>query len=234
MFMKAISLWARQHRPAAILFIIALKVLLGLSALYTGILFTSLDISFSSGWLLLYTALFMITALLYQQQDGRYGRRIFMNYLLMTFAFLSTVVFFNRLDPVHTPAAAVAPSILPVKYKPTAAQILASLEYRDKHSLTRQEKRILRREFKLQLKKLAAAKLTGDKEKTKETVAIILTIIAATGLIVLLSALVCNLSCSGAEGAALVIFIAGMAGIIWGIAAVARHFKKRRQKRQAT
>ena len=91
----------------------------------------------------------------------------------------------------------------------------------------------MKQEFKLQLKKYIVAKLSGDKEKANQTGAIILTIIAAVGLTFLLSALVCELSCSGADAAAVIIGILGLAGIIWGTIAFIKYLKRKQKKKAA-
>ena len=114
------------------------------------------------------------------------------------------------------PGAVSFASNVITKATPSAEEILASLQYRDKSSLTRQEKRILKEEFKKQIKIYAVAKITGNKDGASKAVLIILTIIAAIGLLTLLAALACSLSCNGSDAAAVIVGVLGAAAIIWG------------------
>jgi len=114
--------------------------------------------------------------------------------------------------------------------KPTAAAILASLAFRNKSTLTRPEKRILKTEFKHQLKVYVKAKLTKDDEAAKKAVLIILSIIGAVGLVFLLAALACSISCNGSTGIAVLVGILGLVAIIYlltfAINKIQQHHKK--------
>lgn len=114
--------------------------------------------------------------------------------------------------------------------RPTASEILASLKNRDRASLTGSEKRILRRELKKQLKIYAGAKLSGHKKEADASLVIILSIVGAVGLFVLICMLACELSCSGAEGAAVAVFILGTIGIIIGLIAIIRGIRKKHSR----
>ncbi|RYF79167.1 MAG: hypothetical protein EOO03_18380 [Chitinophagaceae bacterium] len=232
--MKSISLWARHHRPAAILIIILAKLLLAGTAIYTGILFTRAGISFSTGWIYLYAALFMAVAFLYGSQAANYYRRKLMDGLLLACTFLMVVVFSNNGERVNFTMTGWALTAPTTKEKPTAKQILASLEHRDKKDLTRREKRILKQEFQVQLKQFVAAKIKGDKQKSSEAGSIILLIVAALGLGFLLASLVCSLSCSGAEAAAIIVGIVGFVGLIWLLAIMIKRIKRKQKARLAS
>jgi hypothetical protein len=101
--------------------------------------------------------------------------------------------------------------------KPTAAQILESLKYRDKSSLTKEEKRILKKEFSIQLKKYTLAKFNGDKAAQSNAGAVILAIVLALGLLYLVGAAACSLSCNGNDAAAILVGLFGTAAIIIGL-----------------
>jgi hypothetical protein len=98
--------------------------------------------------------------------------------------------------------------------KPTAAEILASLSHRDKSTLTRSEKRILKSEFKKQLKVYVKAKLTKDDEAAAKAAFIFLSILGALGLTFLLAALACNLACNGSEAGAILLLVFGISAIV--------------------
>jgi hypothetical protein len=111
--------------------------------------------------------------------------------------------------------------------KPTAKQVLSSLSYRDKNSLSRLEKRILKKEFNHQLGVYAKSKLRGNNEKAEDAALIILTIVAALGLMALLAMLVCNLSCGGADAAAVLVGILGTAAIVWGVVVIIKRINRK-------
>lgn len=130
----------------------------------------------------------------------------------------------------QTAQAAVINPVENKNEKPTAAQILESLKTRDKSSLTRIEKKILRQEFKKQLKVYVVATVKGDKEAQKSTGLIILAIVAAIGLLLLVGALACSISCNGSTGAAIVVGILGAGLVILGLIAVIRSINKKKNK----
>lgn len=116
------------------------------------------------------------------------------------------------------------------KEKPSAAQILESLQTRDKSSLTRIEKKILRQEFKTQLKAYAIATVKGDKNAQKSAGLIILAVVVAIGLLALVGALACSISCNGSTGAAIVVGILGAGLVILGLVAVIRAINRKKNK----
>ncbi len=120
----------------------------------------------------------------------------------------------NQLYRVITPSSYANTSIALSK-PPTAEEIIASLKYRDKKTLTKQEKKILRKEFKKQLKIFTTATLSGNKKDADNAGLVVLVIIGAIGLTILLSALVCSLSCGGADGLAVAVALLGLTAIIW-------------------
>ncbi len=107
---------------------------------------------------------------------------------------------------------------------PTAQEILASGKTRE--SLTHTEKKILKKEFYKQLKIYASAIITGDKETSGKAWKIALAIIAMVGLIYLLAALACSLSCSGSDAAAIIVGTLGLTGIIFGFVLLMKRIRR--------
>ena len=157
------------------------------------------------------------------------------DFLISLCLFLLLCWLFNqeRLPALETISMAVAPTVKPtVGIKPTAKEILSSLSYRDKSSLTRKEKRILKAEFRNQLLIYAKATVEKDKEKSDASWQMVLAIIAAVGLSLLLAALVCELSCAGSETAAILVAVIGLSAIIVGLIFLIKAIKKSETKRQ--
>ena len=113
---------------------------------------------------------------------------------------------------------------------PSAQEILNSLSYRDRKSLTFREKRILKKELKRQVANYASAAMKGNKKGMNAAVQIILTIIAAIGVFILIASLACSLSCSGNDVAAVMLLVLGLAVIILIVSASLKGIKKRKRQ----
>lgn len=235
--MKKISLWAKHHSMPAILFIIIIKILLAVIACYIGSALVEMNIRIPLIVCIIALIILATAAYLYPSRHGsRFSKKQFYTrqkscdlvIALCSFIMIGTWVNTNSIFPLSVPVQAASPAI---SNPPTAADILASLEYRDKKSLTRQEKRILKQEFKKQLKAFAMAKVSGEKDAAEKTLLIILTLIAALGLLYVVAALACGLSCSGAEGAAIALLLIGTIAIVWGAVAVIRRINRGPRKR---
>ncbi len=240
--MYTLSQWAKHHLLAARLLIVLLKTSLAVLAWFLGKSLSENGVSLPVG--ILYSSLFvfLFALILYpQRSNSRLPKRVFYlrqkscDVLLAASTFACFTVMVNNNTSLQYIFPYSYASALPAgkTEKPkTAAEILASLQTRDKSTLTKKEKRILRQEFKRQLKEHVKATISGNKQKQNETLYIILTIIAALGLLYLLAALACHIACSGAEGLAIVIGILGTAGIIWGAVALIRKISGKKRARE--
>jgi hypothetical protein len=121
----------------------------------------------------------------------------------------------------------------PPAYKnPQAEKLLRAFKSGEKTKFTSREKRIIRKEFKYQLKKYGLEKITGNKSDAKQTLLIILTCTAAVGLFLLIASLACEVSCSGSDAGAILIVVLGTAGIVWGTLAIIRAINRGAEKRK--
>jgi uncharacterized membrane protein len=220
--MRKISLWAKQHRFPAIVSLVLIKLSLALIAFYLGS--SLLDLNIHIPFMVCIIALIVLigAAWLYPShkltglsKKQFYIRQKSCDFIVGACSFVMIGTLVNNNLPMPGSAIAFASNVV-TKTTPTAEEILASLQYRDKSTLTKQEKRILRVEFKRQVKIYAIAKVTGNKKGAGKAILMILTIIAAIGLLSLLAGLACSLSCNGSDAAALVVGILGTAFIIWG------------------
>jgi uncharacterized membrane protein len=245
--MKKLSVWAKKNPWQARIIIIVSHIILSVLAWNTGIVLLAQDIFLPEVFLFLSIFVFLGAVLFYPLKSNRtnankevfYRKQKLSDFLLAASTFSMIVCIANTNDVSVlsvSPVRGSIPSAIQQKNpnQPTAAEILASLQYRDKTTLTRMEKKILKKEFKLQLKNHVKAKLSGNKKAANETGAIILTIIAALGLLYLVAALSCSLSCNGSEGAAIVLAVLGSALIIFGVIMIIRGInKKSREKKES-
>jgi hypothetical protein len=236
--MRKISYWAKNHRLTAIISLVVIKLLLAFIAAYLGLLLLGMNIHIPFAVFFIALLVLIISAIVYPSKHNTrltkkqfYVQQKTCDFIIATCSFImiGTWVNTNLPAPAGTEIAAAAATATTIK--PTAEEILASLKYRDKSTLTRQEKRILKAEFKNQLKVYAVAKLKGHKDDAGKAGLIILTIVAALGLLYLVAALACNLSCNGSDAAALVVGILGTALVIWGVIAVVRRISRGPKKK---
>lgn len=230
--MRKISLWAKHHPLQSRLYIVVIKILLAITAFFIGSSLLQMGIHIPFFVCIIAIIVLLVSAFFYpSRQITGLSKKLFyirqkscdITIAACSFVMIGTLVNINFTLP-HSDAAFASNAT--ISSTPTAKEILASLQYRDKNSLSKQEKRILKQEFKKQLKVYAKAKITGKKDDAGKALLIILTIIAAVGLLFLVSALACSLSCSGAEGAAAAIVIIGLAAIIWGTIAVIKRISR--------
>lgn len=230
--MRKISLWAKHHRFFAIITIIISKILLAIIAFNIGLWLLESDIRIPVIVVVFALAIFVITALVYPSKYQTiltkkqvYIKQKSCDFILAacTFVMMTTLVNVNM--PLPLTSSAMASNVV-TNNNTKAEEILASLKYRDKSTLTKQEKRILKKEFKKQLKLFAIAKITGDKEGGDKTWLIVLTIIAALGLFFLVAALACGIGCGGSEVGAGLVLVIGTAAIVWGTVAVIKRITR--------
>lgn len=238
--MKNISTWARQHIAEARICIVMLKVLLISAAFFIGNSLLSMKIILSEAAGIVFIFLFVLVALVYPYRQNRISKKLFYikqkscDFLLATAGFLMMIFFVNnRLYSFLSPSNSYASRSATIKSDPpTAEEILKSLQYRDKKTLTRQEKRILKHEFKKQAKVYVKSKITGHKSEADKALLIILTIIGALGALYLVAALSCSLACNGSDAAALAVAILGLAGVIWATMAIIRRISRGAKKKR--
>jgi len=230
--MRKISFWAKNHSRTARICIVLIKIALALMAWFVGRTLSEMEITLPIhlGYYTLF--IFIAVALLYPSKNrsiasGKYFyiKQKSCDFLLAACTFIMmTSIVNNQLYRVIIPSSYANINIALSK-PPTAEEIIASLKYRDKKTLTKKEKKVLRQEFKKQLNVFTEAKLSGSKKDADSAVLIILVIIGAIGLTVLLSALVCSLSCGGADGLAVAVALLGLTAIIWASVVVIRSIR---------
>lgn len=227
--MQKISFWASRHIAAARFYIVLIKLLLAVLSYYVGITIYKMQLVIPYQPVYAVAVLLLITGVLFYpcgkktsvNRRWNYIRQKTGDFLLPLSAVLVFTTWVNNADTIYSSNSAYGS--YSIKH-PTAQEILNS--GKTKETLTRQEKRILKKEFFKQLKTYAAASISGDKTKAGEAWKVVLAIIGMVGLLYLLAALVCNISCAGNDTAAVIIGVLGLVGIIWGFIAVLKAIKR--------
>ncbi len=240
--MLPISTWAKRHVAYARITITVFKILLAVLALYVSRTLTSMEWSLPAVIPFIAMTLFSVAVIVYPGRTKKKFSRSFAyrkscDFVLTATSFIMLICFFQqqeskRIFPSLSNAYAATGPHIKKKTVPTAEEILKSLEQgRDRKALTRTEKRVLKKEFKKQLGVWIAAKISGNKEGEGKAGLIILAIIVAVGLLYLVAALSCSLSCNGADGAAIAVGLLGAAAVVLGLIAVIRRIKRGPKKK---
>lgn len=229
--MKSISFLAKHNPWKARLIIVLSHILLIVIACWVGLKIFSYDFQLPAFLLYLFVLIFIIAAAFYPSvKKKNYLRQKISDFSLAASTFCMIVCLANNQSVsttiFNTTNASSNSSVVAGKETPKAEQILASLKYRDKNTLTKTEKRILKKAFKDQLTIYAKAKLTGNKNAASDAALIILAIVAALGLLYVVVALACSISCNGSEGAAIVLAVLGSAAIILGLVLVIKRLNR--------
>jgi hypothetical protein len=230
--MQKISYWASRNIVSARSLIVAIKILLAVISYYIGMELFKMKLlipaveTYCITWVLLFAAISCYPAGKKNAtlKEFIYARQKACDFILPFCAVLFLITWFNNAGTV--PATTAYGSTI-IKH-PSARQILNA--GKTKQTLTGKEKRILKKEFFKQLKVYGRAIVTGDKAKAGEALTIILAIVALLGLLYLLAALVCSLSCSGADVLAIFVGVIGLAGLIWGFVAIINNMHRKRKK----
>ncbi len=236
--MRKISLWAKRHPFPAIASIVVIKILLAVIAFYIGSVLLEMNIHIPFIVCIIALIVLAAAAFLYPShhltglsKKQFYIRQKSCDLVIATCSFVMIGTLVNINFPVPGATISSASSVI-ISKTPSAEEIIASLQYRDKSSLTKQEKRILKEEFKKQIKEYAKAKITGNKKDGEKALLIILTIIGAVGLLYLVAALACSLSCNGADVAAVIVVVVGAVAVIWALIAIIKRISKGPKKKE--
>ena len=242
--MKKLSYWAAVNPWKSRIIIIIGHILILLLGWYTGSALYKMNVLLPAILLFVFMAGYVLSAFLYPSKKEKkvlgirrfYNKRKFFDFSIAFVAWAMIVCIGNNKEIQtgffnYVNASSIG-SLSPKNEQPTAAQILESLKYRDKSTLTNKEKRILKNEFKYQLKRYVTATIKGDKAASDGAATIVLACIAAAGLLYLVAALSCNLSCNGNDGAAIIVALLGTAGIVLGLVFIIRGVQRKRQREE--
>ena len=212
--MKKISLWASQHTWLTRFIILLIYIFLNIVGWIIGDLLTSFNIHFNSLLLGIPCLLGILGLYLYPLRKKNalyiifYRRHKIADLLLATSTFLFIVFSGNRLELWYAGTDARANSVT------YSAETIVNPGKKDP-----KEKKYTFKEWKKNIREAVKIIRKAYKEEKKGTrIALTtLSIVVASILIILLAALSCEIACSGAEALAIILFIVGTSGIIFGL-----------------
>ena len=222
--MKKISFWAKNHkRPARFIIVASLIVLNGLGIL-TGILLKEFNVTMAGAAMAVIISVFIAGFIFYPVKNTKrlttapyYIKQKSLDFILAASAFCMFTFFGNRPETLfqHYPmlnATAVSTNTLPkdsiLRTYKSISEFSSMMKDENGNPLKWKEKKKLLKE---QVKGIKKADNLSD---TERTLYLILSIVVALGLLYLVAALSCNLSCSGSDGAAALVAVGGTAVVV--------------------
>jgi hypothetical protein len=226
--MKKISIWGRKNRGSARILIILLNLALALLGIQTGILLVKMNFHFSPLAFYLVLLVFISALFVYPQRNRSWSLQLKRKFyriqkacdFILAFCSFLMISFFSENSSEATGSKLSFPFLSTLSAsngaKPTADEILLSLQHRSKKDLTRSEKRTLKHEFFKQAKVYVIEKAKGNDQIALKFFLVLCTLAAAVGVGYLVGALACSLACSGMDGLAVLVALLGLGGIIFG------------------
>ena len=220
---KQISFWAKEHKWASRFIIVLALIIISASGIFTGYLLKTLDITFSSQILWSAIVVFLIAWFNYPLKKKITGttartRSYIIRKscdLVLIGATLMMCIYFGNRESSPINYFALTSSAATFTLPRDSSKAYKSLEEFKKMMFDKDGKPLKWKERKKLLKKQVKAIKNADDMSTGGQVAlIILCVLLALILAYGVAALACSLSCSGAEGAAVIVAIFGLAGII--------------------
>ncbi len=243
--MKKISYWAKEHKCQARIAIVVSFIFLNILAFFTGHLLNQIGIFLLPQFLFGCFFIFIIALIAYplKRQKGTktktstyYYLQKSCDFILAASTFCMIVCLCNRPErlfqfyPQIKAFVVVSPSKdSSVKHYKSISDFYSSLIDGKGNSLKWKERKKLLKEQVREIKK------DNNTSKGEKIALIFLSCAAAAGLLFLVAALACNLSCNGSDAAAVIVGIGGTALVIFLLVVVIRAINgKKRKKKLAT
>lgn len=223
--MKRLSLWAKSHKQAARISIVISFMLLTVLGIITGRLLSGLGIVLSSAIMSFFIAGYLLGIIAYPSKSLKgkkisahafYIRQKSCDLLLAGSTFCMLIFLSNRPDRLFNGLLTIHAASIPIVPASKDSSIKTYKSIRDfAASLKDGNGKPLAWKLKKQLLKeqVRAIKKADNMSKGDKAGLIILSVIVALGLLFLVGALACNISCNGSEGAAIVVTVLG-AGLV--------------------
>jgi membrane protein implicated in regulation of membrane protease activity len=241
---KQLSFWAKQNKGASRFLIVLAFMIMNFLGIVTGFLFNSLSVNFSSLVLLFTILVFLLAWWKYpikkvnaspNEKNRSYIFQKTCDLILIGSTFVMFVYFGNRqISPVNY-FVFTASSASSLSHSKDSSNTYKSIEEFKKMMKDENGKTLKLKERKKLLKKQIREIRNADNLSSSGKVfLIILCVLLAVVLAYGVAGIACSLSCSGSEGAAVVVAILGLAGIVlltfFLIRGIVRKSKKEKAK----
>lgn len=241
--MKKISVWGKHHPRASRIVIVVSFIVLTMLGFTTGLLLRDAGIYLPLAVLLFFACLYATGFLAYpfKNKNGKYRmtashyvRQKTCDILLAASTFLMIVYLGNHKEtlfryslPFNQAMASNTPRDSTVKtYKSIGAFNISMKDANGKLHTWKERKKLLKEQVR-------AIKNASGISNGAKTALIILSVLVALGLIILVAALACSLSCNGSEAAAVIVGVGGTGLVIFLLIVVIRSIlgKKRNKNK---
>ncbi|MGK2864802.1 MAG: hypothetical protein ACSLE0_22920 [Chitinophagaceae bacterium] len=244
--MKKISYWGKNNKPYARFLIIISFLFLTALGILTGTLLSESGVQISTYTLLILISIYIISITLYpyleKKRSGKkpareYTRHKTFDFILASTGFCMIICMSNQPNYLFQNSASLfatelinetTPGDSSLKTYKSISAFAGSMKDASGKSLSWKAKKKL---LKIQVKEIQKSK---DMSGAAKAGLIILSVIIALGLLALVAALSCELSCSGSGGAAALVGIGGTALIIFLLVITIRaiYGNKRRKRKE--
>ncbi|MBK7873519.1 MAG: hypothetical protein IPJ74_24075 [Saprospiraceae bacterium] len=221
--MLQLSYWAKTHPWQARWFIVVAHLLLIFIAIRFGLILFVSDIYFTDVQVIFAISIFSTGWLFYPLilNKTNYLRQKCCDFLLALGTFLLFTTFGNHL-PKHLE---IQNSITEASATFTALKAIDE----GKSAFSKKWKQPIKQYIKHRI-----VSLKQEKASTKQVLLIILVGLVAAGLLLLLAAVSCSISCNGADGLAILVLIAGLVGLTFLTIFLIRRILGKHKRRSST
>lgn len=219
--MKHISIWAKQNRTAARCILVFLYLPLNILAIYNGMLLSDIGLQLGSAFLYITVSCTLLLFLFYRGKASYYRRKS-MHFLMAACTYFLVLFMGNQVN-TSKPQFPFFETINAVEQVP-----LLSKENNREAGNFKPSIKLHKKEWK----KIVRSE-TKENPQWLKILLTVLVIVVAAGLLVGLAALACNLACAGSEALAVIVLLAGGAGIIFAaVLTIQWIFGRKRRKRK--
>jgi hypothetical protein len=238
--MKKISYWAKSYKQEARITIIICYIVLNILAIISGYFLQQIGLRLLPVFLFCCFTVFMVAIIAYPSKYRKglnlsasafYNLQKTCDFIIVSCTFCMIFYLSNRPENLFQFYPQVDAYIINHTPKDNAdkpyksiSDFYASLKDKDGNSLKWKERKKLLKEQVRSIKK------DNDLSKGSKTLLIILSVIAATGLVFLVAALSCSLSCNGSDAAAALVGVGGTALIIFLLVLAIRAINGKKRK----
>lgn len=240
--MKKISFWAKTHKRTARILIVVSFILLNGLGIFIGISLTDIKISIPAIAMIFCCTVYLIALFIYPSKADKgkkmstarfYLKQKSCDLILVASSFFMFIYVSNHPQVLFQQYSILKASVnIPFSLpKDSVTRTFKSIKDFSASMKDESGKTLKWKERKKLLKdQIRGIKKSNDLSDGAKAGLIILSVLVALGLLILIGALACNLSCSGSDGAALLLGIGGTALVIFLLVITIRAINQKNKK----